>query len=98
MLVCKEAIRLVSEQLDHKLTFWCRLSLRMHLLICRNCSRYMGQIEAIDKAIRDHYRCDGSLDGRPAHTPVERLPDDVLDRIKKSLRFAKHESDFPRDL
>ncbi|MEW6165483.1 MAG: zf-HC2 domain-containing protein [Pseudomonadota bacterium] len=37
MMNCKEATRLMSQELEHKLSFGTRLGLRLHLLICRGC-------------------------------------------------------------
>ena len=87
MLSCKEATRLVSEQLDRKLPFWKRVSLRMHVVLCRGCSRYRRQITTLDRVVADHYRFD-----EPAETS-ERLPDNALQRIKSSLRSSASSSD-----
>lgn len=37
MLSCKEVSRLVSESLDRKLPFWKRVSVWIHLNLCRLC-------------------------------------------------------------
>ena len=58
MLSCKEATRLVSEGLDRQLPFWRRLGLRLHVVMCRGCSRYTRQIKALNQLISDHYAGD----------------------------------------
>ena len=46
---CKEAARLQSDALDHRLTWIQRIGLRIHLLLCVWCSRYGRQIVFIRK-------------------------------------------------
>ncbi len=52
MFCCKEAARLLSESLDRKLTFWQRASLRFHLLLCRFCRYFEGDLRRFDVALR----------------------------------------------
>jgi hypothetical protein len=80
MLSCKEAARLVSEQLDRKLPFWRRASLRLHVFICRACTRYARQLRALDQAVSRKYR-----EGFAAESP-EHLSPQAIERIKTSLR------------
>ncbi len=87
MLSCKEAAQLVSEGLDRELSFWQRMSLRLHVLMCRACSRYTRQVKALDAAVSEHYR------GDPSVQKPERLPDNALNRIKAALRLPKPNSD-----
>ncbi len=87
MLSCKEATQLVSEGLDRELSFWQRMSLRLHVLMCRACSRYTRQVKALDEAVSKHYRGDLTVQ------EPERLPDNALNRIKAALRFSKPNSD-----
>ncbi len=87
MLSCKEATQLVSEGLDRELSFWQRMSLRLHVLMCRACSRYTRQVKALDEAVSKHY-C-----GDPSVQKPERLPDNALNRIKAALRSSKPNSD-----
>lgn len=52
MLSCKEAAALISESLDRKLPLGQRMALRLHLLMCRFCSRYRAQLLTLRAAIR----------------------------------------------
>ncbi len=87
MLSCKEAMRLASEKLDRDLSFWQRLSLRLHVLMCQACSRYGGQIAMLDRAVGEHYRYDQPGENAPS------LTEETRGRIKASLRTAAPDSD-----
>ena len=52
MFCCKEAARLLSESLDRKLTFWQRLSLRLHVFICRFCRHFQRDLNRFDAALQ----------------------------------------------
>jgi hypothetical protein len=41
---CKDTTCLASESLDHKLSFWRRLALRFHMLMCSPCRRFFRQL------------------------------------------------------
>ena len=90
MLSCKEAAQLVSEGLDRERSFWQRMSLRFHVLMCRACSRYTRQVRALDEAVSLHYR------GDPSVEKTAPLPDNALNRIKAALRLSKPNSDSQR--
>lgn len=44
MLRCRDVEQQASEYLDQELTPLLQLRFRMHLLICRNCRRYIQQL------------------------------------------------------
>ena len=80
MLSCKEAMRLVSDDLDRELPFWRRLGLRLHVVMCRGCSRYTRQITALNRVISGHYS------DEPPTDVSDHVSPDAVDRIKSSLR------------
>lgn len=82
MLSCKEATRLVSEGLDRELPFWRRMGLRLHVVMCRGCSRYTRQITALNRLISHHYS-----DGPPAEVS-DHVAAGTVQLIKSSLRQA----------
>ncbi len=82
MLSCKEATRLVSEGLDRELPFWRRMGLRLHVVMCRGCSRYARQITALDRLISDHYS------GDPPAEVSEHVAPGTVQPIKSALRQA----------
>jgi len=91
MLSCKEAIALASEGMDHKLPFWRRLSLRLHVAMCRHCPPYVRQIQLLERAIRQRY----GVDSPPPTT--EPLGRNELDRIKSCLRALSADSESAND-
>ncbi len=82
MLSCKEVTRLVSESLDRKLPLSQRIAMRMHLLMCKLCSRYKKQLLLIREAIR-HYSL--QTEDVPPLTP-DSLSPQASERIRRSLR------------
>lgn len=53
MATCKEVSRLISEGLDQPLPFRTRLAVRLHLALCRLCSRYQRQLRFLQAALRE---------------------------------------------
>jgi len=80
MFNCKEVTRMVSESLDRQLPFHHRIGIRLHLLMCRFCSRFRSQLLTLNEAIRIHgVRLQG-LD----HTIT--LSQETKDRLKETLK------------
>ncbi len=77
---CKEVTRMVSDSMDRDLPLIQRMRMRMHLLMCKYCSRFEKQLALLRKASRSlaTHRPD------PNASPV--LPQDARDRIKQALR------------
>lgn len=77
MLSCKEVSRLLSESLDRKLPLRQRLGVRMHLLMCRFCSRFWKQTLFVRDAAH-HYVETATSTGLSA---------EARQRIKRSLEL-----------
>jgi hypothetical protein len=77
-LPCNEAARLTSESLDRTLPFHDRLAVRLHLLACISCRRYRRQVLFLRQI--------STRAGERLDVPGVTLPDDVRDRIKRSLK------------
>jgi len=54
IIKCKDASRLVSQQQDDQLTYWQRLTLRLHLSVCAACARFEQQIRFLRSAMRKY--------------------------------------------
>ncbi|MFY0992076.1 zf-HC2 domain-containing protein [Halomonas sp. C05BenzN] len=52
MMMCKEATRLMSRQLDTSLTFQEKLSLKLHLAMCSACSQCNQQFRLLHQTGR----------------------------------------------
>ncbi|MBM4220683.1 MAG: zf-HC2 domain-containing protein [Gammaproteobacteria bacterium] len=61
MLSCKDTSELVSRSLDEELSWRQRIAVRLHLLICGACRRFVAQMGFIRRAAR---RYPGGAGGR----------------------------------
>jgi len=80
MLTCKQASQLISQSLDHPLSWVQRLQLRLHLLICTPCTRFRQQLDLLRRAlqnIRNSIENDGAV----------QLPLDAKDRILHKIEL-----------
>ncbi len=83
MISCKEHSRLASRDLDSPLSFWDRLSARVHRLICPPCRQLKKQLDNIRNACKDGpSEFDRDQDAVNGAT----LPEDVCQRMKVALR------------
>jgi len=82
MLSCKEVSHWVSESLDRQLPFWQRIQVRLHLLMCRFCSRFRKQVLFLRDAAHRYL----SASEETETTPGSGLSPEARDRIKKSLK------------
>jgi hypothetical protein len=76
---CRQASRLQSEALDHKLPTLQRIGLRIHLVLCKWCLRYGKQIRFLRDAAHEH------ADELVAPAP-QKLSDAARERMKQRLR------------
>lgn len=51
MMTCKEIAEFLGEYLDRTLPWSQRLVFRLHLLLCRDCRRYLDSYQKTDRAI-----------------------------------------------
>jgi len=83
MLSCKEATKLISESLDRPLSLRQRISVAMHVLMCRFCARYRRQLQLMRLALNGLAKDKGrSLEA----TPDDSLSPEARERIKEDLR------------
>lgn len=50
MLTCKEATQLISKSLDHQLNWRERFKVRVHLITCKYCKRFLKQLTVLRDA------------------------------------------------
>ncbi len=79
MFKCTEVTKKVSESLDRKLPLHHRILIRMHLLMCRFCSRYKEQLLILKEAIRLQALTKEALESSAT------LSAQARDRIKRAL-------------
>ncbi len=82
MLSCKEVSRLVSDSMERELPLRKRISLRVHLMMCKLCKGYKRQILFLRDAMR-HYTA--SLDSDTPQ-PKEALSPEARKRIQNALK------------
>lgn len=51
---CSEIVPLMSESLDHRLNACDQIEMRLHLLVCAWCARYLKQIKFLSWATKRH--------------------------------------------
>lgn len=79
MFNCGEVTRLVSESLDRRLPFYQRMGIRMHLSMCKFCSRYSKQLRLLREVMRL------AAEENMVTDFFERLPSDAKTRIQEVL-------------
>lgn len=85
MLRCKEVTRLVAGEGLADGGIWVRLKVRLHLIMCRHCARYVAQIRAIGAKVRQRFKGGGGpADG-----------EDLQRRILESAARSKRDQDSP---
>jgi len=82
MLSCKDVTQLISESMDRPLPLRKRIGMRLHLLMCKFCSRYERQLLLIRETVRRLV----ATEDRPEGVPGGLLSEETKVRIRKSLR------------
>jgi hypothetical protein len=87
MFNCKKVTQLLSESLDRNLPLYQRMGMRIHLMMCKFCSRYKEQLLFLRKTARLY-----SESSEDSDLSVQ-LSSEAGKRIKESMvRFLeKHE-------
>jgi hypothetical protein len=82
MLSCKDVTQLISKSMDTSLPIGKRIGMRLHLLMCKFCSRYEQQL----LLIRETVRFIVATEEKPGEPPGETLSEEAKERIRKSLQ------------
>ncbi|MEK6704986.1 MAG: hypothetical protein AABZ06_04295 [Bdellovibrionota bacterium] len=80
MLPCKEIVRLISS--GEYLPLIKKAELRMHLMMCKHCSRYSKHLLMLSDAFRKLFAAKTKMD----QTQVESLKKQVLEEIDRKKR------------
>lgn len=78
MLKCRDASRLIASGQGETLGFWKKLELRLHLLMCDSCRRYLAQVRAIGRGMRNLAARD-----QPDPEDLERLEKDIVEEMRR---------------
>ena len=75
MLMCRELAGIASDYIDGELSTGRRLSVQMHLMMCRHCRSFIGNLRASTELLRVHSsaRVDQSVIDRINHRITEAL-------------------------
>ena len=46
---CKDITKLISDSMERELSFWQRIDLRTHLILCGMCRRFQANLSALRK-------------------------------------------------
>ncbi len=77
MLKCKEVSALVSSDNLDNAGFMKKMEVRMHLLMCKHCSRYFDQIKSVGQGAKD------MAHGQEADSEqIERMEKNILDEVR----------------
>lgn len=85
MFSCEQATETMSASLDGKLSVYKRLSLKMHLLLCKLCSRCWRHMLLLRNTMQTCSERTEELDFMPDHS----LSEEACERIRNSLREQK---------
>ena len=78
MLSCRDVTQLISESMDTSLPIGKRIGVRVHLLMCKFCSRYERQLLLIRNTVRRIVATE--------EKPGETLSEEAKERIRNSLQ------------
>jgi hypothetical protein len=81
MLTCRQFTRRVTDLLEGRLSRWEQRAARFHLLWCRNCPRFLAQMKATIKALRDLPQSESESESASAPPPDRRA--ELLKRFRE---------------
>lgn len=81
MLNCKDVTQLISQSMDTSLPIGKRIGVRIHLLMCKFCTRYERQLLLIRETLRRLV----AAEDQPEEPAWETLSEETRERIRRSL-------------
>ena len=82
-LTCQDTSPLISEMMDHKVSLFKRLKIKIHLSLCEVCLYYKKQLEIIRNLSKNLGREDFPVNAD------ENLPEETKQKIKKMIAANK---------
>lgn len=79
---CDELTPVMSQSLERKLTLRERTTLKLHLLICMQCQRYLKQLHMMHEALKLKARSEANNN----ESAKSGLSDPARERLKEALR------------
>ncbi|MDP3777417.1 zf-HC2 domain-containing protein [Methylotenera sp.] len=83
MLTCKQASQLISQSLDHPLSWYELMQLRLHLMMCGACNRFKKQLNILLIGLR-------KIRTNIENNSAIQLPLDAKTRIVEKLKSNQH--------
>ncbi|PPC92298.1 MAG: hypothetical protein CTY35_12930 [Methylotenera sp.] len=83
MLTCKQASQLISQSLDHPLSWYELMQLRLHLMMCGACNRFKKQLNVLLIGLR-------KIRTNIENNSAIQLPLDAKTRIVEKLKSNQH--------
>lgn len=80
---CQEALELIGDLVDDDLDRQSGVWVRLHLLICRHCRRYLASYRATIRAEKNAFL---PLDEPDSGEEIEEIPDEQVAAILKAVR------------
>jgi len=77
---CKETTELASRAMDERLSFGDRVAMRMHLVICENCRRFMQQLHDMRRLFQTETRADDAVPGLSAEAR-QRIANELQNKL-----------------
>lgn len=81
MITCKETTELASRTMDEKLPFADRLSMRLHLAVCKNCARFAQQLHEMRRQFRVETSVSDDAPGL-AHEARQRIASELQKKLR----------------
>lgn len=78
---CKEVTRMASDAMERKLSLRQRLDMRLHLLICALCMRYVKQLQFMRDTVQHH-----AAEIEKGNATPSALSNEARERMKRSLK------------
>lgn len=82
MLTCREVSDRANQYLDGELGFWPAMQVRMHLMACRYCRRFMQQTRTVIRLV-EKYGYTLPEDEFDGHAASAFRHDDLMERFRR---------------